>query len=296
MAVTAELIKTLRERTGAGMMDCKKALDSSNGDIEAAIDWLREKGIAKAAKKEGRIAAEGLTAIAVKGNKASMVEVNVETDFASKNEKFQKLVVDIANTVVGSDSKDLESSLQAKIGSISVADAIVQAVSVIGEKITLRRVITLEKTNQDVFGTYVHMGGKIGVIVTLKGTNDETVAKDVAMHVAASAPQYLNKQDVDQDYIEKETHIQLEAAKVDPKLQGKPEEALKNIVKGKVDKSLREICLSEQPFVKDPSVTVAQFVKNHGAEIVEFVRFKVGEGIEKREDNFAEEVMNQVRK
>ena len=296
MAVTAELIKTLRERTGAGMMDCKKALDSSNGDIEAAIDWLREKGIAKAAKKEGRIAAEGLTAIAVKDNKASMVEVNVETDFASKNEKFQKLVVDIANTVVGSDSKDLESSLQAKIGSISVADAIVQAVSVIGEKITLRRVITLEKTNQDVFGTYVHMGGKIGVIVTLKGTNDETVAKDVAMHVAASAPQYLNKQDVDQDYIEKETHIQLEAAKVDPKLQGKPEEALKNIVKGKVDKSLREICLSEQPFVKDPSVTVAQFVKNHGAEIVEFVRFKVGEGIEKREDNFAEEVMNQVRK
>ncbi len=296
MAVTAELIKTLRERTGAGMMDCKKALDSSNGDIEAAIDWLREKGIAKAAKKEGRIAAEGLTAIAVKGNKASMVEVNVETDFASKNEKFQKLVVDIANTVVGSNSKDLESSLQAKIGSISVADAIVQAVSVIGEKITLRRVITLEKTNQDVFGTYVHMGGKIGVIVTLKGTNDETVAKDVAMHVAASAPQYLNKQDVDQDYIEKETHIQLEAAKVDPKLQGKPEEALKNIVKGKVDKSLREICLSEQPFVKDPSVTVAQFVKNHGAEIVEFVRFKVGEGIEKREDNFAEEVMNQVRK
>ncbi|MEA4822183.1 MAG: translation elongation factor Ts, partial [Erysipelotrichales bacterium] len=177
MAVTAELIKTLRERTGAGMMDCKKALDSSNGDIEAAIDWLREKGIAKAAKKEGRIAAEGLTAIAVKGNKASMVEVNVETDFASKNEKFQKLVVDIANTVVGSNSKDLESSLQAKIGSISVADAIVQAVSVIGEKITLRRVITLEKTNQDVFGTYVHMGGKIGVIVTLKGTNDETVAK-----------------------------------------------------------------------------------------------------------------------
>ncbi|MDD4584509.1 MAG: translation elongation factor Ts, partial [Bacilli bacterium] len=123
-----------------------------------------------------------------------------------------------------------------------------------------------------------------------------TVARDVAMHVAASAPQYLNKQDVDQDYIEKETHIQLEAAKVDPKLQGKPEEALKNIVKGKVDKSLREICLSEQPFVKDPSVTVAQFVKNHGAEIVEFVRFKVGEGIEKREDNFAEEVMNQVRK
>ena len=296
MAVTAELIKTLRERTGAGMMDCKKALDSSNGDIEAAIDWLREKGIAKAAKKEGRIAAEGLTAIAVKDNKASMVEVNVETDFASKNEKFKKLVVDIANTVVDSNSKDLESSLQAKIGSISVADAIVQAVSVIGEKITLRRVITLEKTNQDVFGTYVHMGGKIGVIVTLKGTNDETVAKDVAMHVAASAPQYLNKQDVDQDYIEKETHIQLEAAKVDPKLQGKPEEALKNIVKGKVDKSLREICLSEQPFVKDPSVTVAQFVKNHGAEIVEFVRFKVGEGIEKREDNFAEEVMNQVRK
>lgn len=296
MAVTAELIKTLRERTGAGMMDCKKALDSSNGDIEAAIDWLREKGIAKAAKKEGRIAAEGLTAIAVKDNKASMVEVNVETDFASKNEKFKKLVVDIANTVVDSNSKDLESSLQAKIGSISVADAIVQAVSVIGEKITLRRVITLEKTNQDVFGTYVHMGGKIGVIVTLKGTSDETVAKDVAMHVAASAPQYLNKQDVDQDYIEKETHIQLEAAKVDPKLHGKPEEALKNIVKGKVDKSLREICLSEQPFVKDPSVTVAQFVKNHGAEIVEFVRFKVGEGIEKREDNFAEEVMNQVRK
>ncbi|MEA4821047.1 MAG: translation elongation factor Ts, partial [Erysipelotrichales bacterium] len=278
------------------MMDCKKALDSSNGDIEAAIDWLREKGIAKAAKKEGRIAAEGLTAIAVKDNKASMVEVNVETDFASKNEKFQKLVVDIANTVVNSNSRDLESSLQAKMGSISVADAIVQAVSVIGEKITLRRVITLEKTNQDVFGTYVHMGGKIGVIVTLKGTNDEIVAKDVAMHVAASAPQYLNKQDVDQDYIEKETHIQLEAAKVDPKLQGKPEEALKNIVKGKVDKSLREICLSEQPFVKDPSVTIAQFVKNHGAEIVEFVRFKVGEGIEKREDNFAEEVMNQVRK
>ncbi|MDD3383448.1 MAG: translation elongation factor Ts [Bacilli bacterium] len=296
MAVTAELIKTLRERTGAGMMDCKKALDASNGDIEAAIDWLREKGIAKAAKKEGRIAAEGLTAIAVKDNKASMVEVNVETDFASKNEKFQKLVIDIANTVVENGSKDLESSLKAKIDKITVEDAIVQAVSVIGEKITLRRVVTLEKTSQDVFGTYVHMGGRIGVIVTLKGVNDESVAKDVAMHIAASAPQYLSKQDVDQDYIDKETHIQLEAAKVDPKLQGKPEEALKNIVKGKVDKSLREICLSEQPFVKDPSVNVAQFVKNHGGEIVEFVRFKVGEGIEKKEDNFAEEVMNQVRK
>ncbi len=294
MAVNTELIKVLRERTGAGMMDCKKALEATNGNVDEACDWLREKGIAKAAKKEGRIAAEGLTTIAQKGNKVTIVEVNVETDFASKNEKFKQLVADIAEALVNSKAKTMEDVKDVKIGNESIAEVIVQAIATIGEKITFRRFETLEKSDADVFGTYIHMGGKISAITLIKDCADLGVAHDVAMHIAASAPVYLNKNSVDPEYIEKETRIQLEAAKQDPKLQGKPEAMLKGIIAGKVQKELKEICLTEQAFFKDQSVSVGQYVKSHNGEITNYVRFMVGEGLEKRTDDFAAEVMSQA--
>ncbi len=293
MAITASDIKDLRERTGAGMMDCKHALEATNGDVEKACDWLREKGISKAAKKESRIAAEGLTAVAENGNKLTVVELNIETDFAARNEKFQKLVKDIAEALVNSDAKTMDEAKEVKVNGEKIADAIVSAIAVIGEKISFRRFETIEKKDGENFASYVHMGGKISTLVLVKGASVE-VAKDVAMHVAALAPQYLNKDSVDPDYIEKETHIQLEAAKQDPKLQGKPEAMLKNIIAGKVQKELKEVCLTEQEFVKDSSVSVGQFVKNNGGEILKYVRFMVGEGLEKRQDDFAAEVAAQA--
>ena len=293
MAISTEQIKELRERTGAGMMDCKHALEANNGDVEKACDWLREKGIAKAAKKEGRIAAEGLTAISKKGNKIAVVEVNVETDFASRNEKFKKLVQDIADALVSSNAKTMDEANAVTINGVKIADAVVQAVSTIGEKISFRRFEIVEKHEGESLNAYVHMGAKISAIALLKGATDE-VAYDVAMNVAAYAPLYLNQDAVDKDYLERETHVQLEAAKNDPKLKDKPEAMLKNIIQGKVMKELKEVCLSEKPFVKDPEITVAQYVKNNGGSVIKFVRFMVGEGIEKRNEDFAAEVQKQI--
>lgn len=294
--VTSELIKQLREQTGAGIVDCKKALEANDANIEKAIDWLREKGITKAAKKADRIAAEGLTAVAVNGDVGVVVEINSETDFVAKNDKFVELVNNVAKALVVSNAKTFEDGLKAKMGSSTISDSIVAAAATIGEKISLRRFEIVKKQNDEVFGHYLHMGGKIGSLVVLKGVKDAAIAKDIAMHVAASAPQYLNKEDVAKDYVEKETHIQLELAKNDPKLQGKPVEQLAGIIKGKVEKGLKEICLNEQPFVKDSSMSVAQFVKTNGGNVAKFVRYQVGEGLEKKADNFAEEVMAQVRK
>ena len=294
--ITTEMIKKLRESTGAGMLDCKKALEESNGDYENAVDWLREKGIAKAAKKADRIAAEGLCSIAVEGNYALMCEINSETDFVAKNEKFINLVNDIATLVLKSKAKNLEDALLAKSNEGTISDTIVNATSTIGEKISLKKIELFKKQDNNVFGSYLHMGGKIGTLVVLKNTKDEELAKDIAMHIAAFAPRYLRREEVPFEEIQRERNVQLEASKNDEKLKDKPEVALNKIIDGKINKWFGEICLIEQAFVKDPSLSVQKHLDNNSASIERFVRYQVGEGIEKRKDNFAEEVFNQVGK
>ena len=296
MAITTELIKNLRERTGAGMMDCKKALVECDGDIDKAGDWLREKGIAKAAKKADRIAAEGLTTIVTEGNYALICEINSETDFVAKNEKFITFVNDVATAALKAKATTLEEALNAPLNDGTVNDAIVSNTATIGEKLSLRRVNLLTKTDNDSFGSYLHMGGKIGAVCVLTNTTDSAVAKDVAMHIAASAPQYNNTTDIPTSEVEKELHIQTEAAKNDEKLANKPEAALAKILEGKINKWKAEISLVEQPFIKDPGLSVGKYVKQAGATVSTFIRYAVGEGLQKREDNFAEEVMNQVGK
>ncbi len=300
MANIVELIKVLRERSGAGMMDCKKALEATNGDLDAASDWLREKGITKSAKKADRIAAEGLTGVATQGDFAAIVEVNSETDFVAKNDMFVNLVKDIAASVLAAKAATLEAALAAPslvkepLNGATVADSVVAATARIGEKISLRRIQLVAKKADQSFGVYLHMGGKIGVVTVVTGS-DAVIARDIAMHVAASNPSYLSRNEVSKDWIEKETHIQLEAAKVDEKLKDKPAAALAKIVEGKVQKTLREISLLDQAFVKDPSKTVEVHLAEHKVAAVAFVRYGVGEGIEKKVDNFAEEVMSQVQ-
>lgn len=300
MANFVELIKVLRERSGAGMMDCKKAIEATNGDLDAASDWLREKGITKSAKKADRIAAEGLTGVATSDDFAAIVEINSETDFVAKNDLFVNLVKDIAASVLAAKATTLEAALAAPslvkepLNGATIADSVVAATARIGEKISLRRVQLISKTADQSFGVYLHMGGKIGVVTVVTG-NDAAIAKDIAMHVAASNPAYLSRNEVSPDWIEKETHIQLEAAKVDEKLKDKPAAALAKIVEGKVQKTLREISLLDQAFVKEPSKTVEVYLAEHKVAAVAFVRYGVGEGIEKKVDNFAEEVMSQVQ-
>ncbi len=294
MAVTTELIKIVRERSGAGMLDCKKALEACDCDVDKACDWLREKGIAKAAKKASRIAAEGICSIKVAGNKAVILEVNTETDFAAKSDVFKALVAEITDNLLAGAPANLEAALALEVNGTTIDETLKAATGQIGEKLSLRRVDVLHKTDAQSFGSYIHMGGSIGTVVVVDGADKEAVAKDIAMHAAASNPSYISRNDVPASYIENETHIQMEAAKVDPKLVGKPENVLKGIVAGKVNKSLSEICLLDQPFVKDPSVSVAQYAKNNGTSVVTAVRYGVGEGIEKRQENFADEVMKQI--
>ena len=294
--ITTELIKNLRERTGAGMMDCKKALVECNADIDKATDWLREKGIAKAAKKADRIAAEGLTTIVTNGNYALIAEVNSETDFVAKNEKVINFVNEIATAALNAKATTLEEALNAPLNDGTVNDAIVSNTATIGEKLSLRRISLIEKNSNDSFGSYLHMGGKIGAVCVLSNTDKTDAAKDVAMHIAASSPLYINTTDIPSNEVEKELHIQSEAAKNDEKLQGKPEAALAKILEGKINKWKAEISLVEQPFVKDPGLTVGKYVGQFGANVTNFVRFAVGEGLQKREDNFAEEVMSQIGK
>ena len=294
MAATIGNIKELRARTGAGMVDCKKALEACDDNIEAACDWLREKGISKAAKKADRIAAEGLTAIASEGNVASIVEVNAETDFVAKNASFQELVKNIAKALLAVKPTTMEEALAAPMGNGTVNDAVINATATIGEKISFRRFEIITKEDGDTFGEYIHMGGKIGVVALIKNMNNEEDAKGVAMHIAASAPQYVSKDEIPADVIEHERHIQIETAKTDPKLQGKPEQALVKIIDGKVNKHFGEMCLNDQAYVIDPSLTVGKFLQAKGAHVARFVRFNVGEGMQKREDDFAKEVMSQM--
>ena len=288
--ITASLVKELRERTGAGMMDCKKALTQTDGNIEAAIDYLRENGIAKAAKKADRIAAEGLAYIEVKGNKAVILEINSETDFVAKNEKFVALVKNVANAILAAEPKSLEEALQVQAEGGTVEAVINEGIATIGEKLSLRRFEILTKTDADAFGAYSHMGGRIGVLTLVEGSTDEQAAKDVAMHIAALAPRYLGESEVPADVLEHEKKVLTEQALN----EGKPANIVEKMIVGRINKFLEEITVVKQKFVKDDSFTVEKFVASKGGKLAKFVRYEVGEGIEKKEDNFAEEVMSQV--
>ena len=290
MEITAAMVKELREATGAGMMDCKKALAECNGDIEASVEWLREKGIAKSAKKESRIAAEGLANIYIKDNKAVILEVNSETDFVSKNEEFIGMIDTIGTFILDSNAKTLKEALKVNTLEGTIEDLIVAKTAKIGEKLSLRRIEVVEKSDDEVFGSYLHMGGKIAVLTVLKGAN-EAVAKDVAMQTAAMRPSYVFISDIPEDVLENERKIQKELAMS----EGKPADIAEKMVEGRIKKYYKEVCLAEQPFIKDGDIIVSDYVKNNNGEIVKVIRYEVGEGMEKRSDNFAEEVMNQVK-
>ena len=287
---SASDVKSLREKTGAGMLDCKKALDECNGSIDAAVDWLREKGIAKAAKKSDRIAAEGLSQIYVNGNKAVILEVNSETDFVSKNDEFKKVVDLIGNTLLNNDVTDLENALKLSTDEGTIEELIISATAKIGEKISFRRFQILEKTDNQNFGSYIHMGGKIASLILIEGGNSD-VAKEVAMHAAAMRPMYVSEHDVPTNVLEKEKEIMRQELLN----EGKPADKIENILVGKVRKYFEEVCLANQIFVKSENKeTVTKYLENNGAKLVTMVRFEVGEGMEKRQDNFAEEVKNQI--
>ena len=288
--ITASLVKELRERTGAGMMDCKKALTQTDGDIDAAIDYLRENGIAKAAKKADRIAAEGLSYIEVKGNKAVILEINSETDFVAKNEKFVALVKNVAEAILAAEPKTLEEALQVEAQGGTIEAVINEGIATIGEKLSLRRFEVVTKSDADAFGAYSHMGGRIGVLTLVEGSTDEEAAKDVAMHIAALAPRYLDESEVPADVLEHEKKVLTEQALN----EGKPANIVEKMIVGRINKFLEEITVVKQKFVKDDSFTVEKFVASKGGKLAKFVRYEVGEGIEKKEDNFAEEVMSQV--
>ncbi|MFJ5622085.1 translation elongation factor Ts [Peribacillus loiseleuriae] len=292
MAISAQLVKELREKTGAGMMDCKKALVQTDGDMEKAIDFLREKGIAKAANKGDRIAAEGLTSIIVNGNEAVILEVNSETDFVAKNEGFQVLVKELGEHLLANKPATVEEALEQTINGVKIADHINAAVAKIGEKLTLRRFEVVTKTDNDAFGAYLHMGGRISVLSVLEGTTDADAAKDVSMHIAALKPKYVSRDQVDASELDREREVLTQQALN----EGKPEKIVAKMVEGRINKFYEEICVVDQTFVKNPDQKVGQFVESKGGSVKSFVRFEVGEGIEKRQENFAEEVMNQVNK
>lgn len=287
---SASDVKELREKTGAGMLDCKKALQESEGNMEKAIDWLREKGISKAAKKESRIAAEGLSEILVDGNKAVILEINSETDFVAKNAEFTNFVSLLAKVVLENCPKTMEEAMELPMGDGTVNSSLINLIAKIGEKISFRRFEIVEKNDNQVFGVYNHQNlGKINVITVLDGDNSE-IARDVAMHVAAMNPGYLSRSDVPEDVINHEKDV----IKKQAIEEGKPAEIAQKMVNGRINKFYKEVCLLEQPFIKDPDLDVAGYAKANNMAVVKFVRFEVGEGMEKRNDDFASEVMSQI--
>jgi elongation factor Ts len=286
--ISASMVKELRETTGAGMLDCKKALEESNGNMEEAITWLREKGISKAAKKSSRIAAEGLALTKVKGNKAIILELNSETDFVAKNDEFKNLINIVADTVLDSNAKTIEEASKLSVDGKTIEELIVEKISTIGEKLSFRRFEIIEKKDNEVFGTYSHMGGKIVALTLL--TSNEEVAKDVAMQVAAMHPLYLNRDVVPSEVVEKERTILKETAIN----EGLAENKIDMIVNGRLNKYFEEICLVDQGFIKENKTKVSKYVENNNSKILNFVRYEVGEGMEKREENFADEVMKQI--
>lgn len=290
MEVTASMVKELRETSGAGMMDCKKALSECNGNMEEAMNYLREKGIAKSAKKESRIAAEGLANIFVDGNKAVILEVNSETDFVSKNEEFINMIKTIGESLLRSDAKTLEEAMEVNTPYGKISEYIISMIAKIGEKLSLRRFEIVNKNDDESFGAYLHMGGKIAALTVVKGTTED-IAKEVSMQAAAMKPLYLNIESVPEDVVENERKVQKELAIN----EGKPADIAEKMVDGRIKKFFKGICLVEQQYVKDSDLSVKDFVANNGGEVIKMIRYEVGEGMEKRNDNFAEEVMNQVK-
>ena len=290
--ITAELVKNLREKTGAGMMDCKKVLTETNGDMEKAAELLRERGIAKAAKKSGRIAAEGLVAAHVTADKkvGAIVEVNAETDFVAKNEEFVNFVNDIAEIVAVKAPADLEALFATtyKDAGKTVQEVLTEKIATIGENMSIRRFERFESTG--LVESYIHGAGKIAVLVDFAKGETE-LAKDVCMQIAAARPEFFNRESVPQDRVAKE----MEILKAQAMNEGKPAEIAEKMVQGRIGKFYSEICLLDQEFVKDPSVKVGELIKSKGSEMTRFARFEKGEGIEKKEENFAEEVMKQIK-
>ncbi len=289
--ITAALVKELRERTGAGMMDCKKALSAVEGDMDKAIDFLREKGLAAAAKKAGRIAAEGVVGafVAADGKIGTIVEINCETDFVAKTDNFKELVTKIAAHIVATKPADVDALLASELDGQSVADLVTASVAKIGEKISVRRFALFEAPEGEV-AAYIHGGGKIGVLVELKGGNAE-LGKDIAMHVAAANPSYLERSQVPAAELEHEKEVLAEQAKN----EGKPEKIIEKMVLGRINKYYKEVCLVDQEYVKDPDQTIAKLLKANNAEVLAFARFQLGEGIEKKQEDFAAEVMSQIK-
>ena len=287
--ISASMVKELRETTGAGMLDCKKALEETKGNMEDAITWLREKGISKAAKKASRIAAEGLGITKVRGNDAVILEVNSETDFVAKNEEFKSLVNVLADVLLDNDVDSVEDALSLKYEDKTVEELITEKISTIGEKLSFRRFKKVTKNDDQVFGTYSHMGGKIVTLTVLDGT-DEELAKDIAMQAAAMRPQYLNRDEVPSDVVEKERKILEEQAEN----EGLPKDKLPMIVNGKLNKFYEDVCLVDQGFIKENKMKVSKYVESKKSKIILFVRYEVGEGMEKREENFADEVAKQI--
>jgi len=288
--ITAKQVSELRNLTGAGMMDCKKALSETNGDIEAAVDWLREKGIAKSAKKASRIAAEGLANIYIEGNKAAILEVNSETDFVSKNEEFTGMIDTIGNAILNSNASSLDEVLALEVEDGTVNDLIIAKTAKIGEKLSLRRYELVEKNDNESFGAYLHMGGKIAVLTVVEGASED-VARDVSMQAAAMKPQYLNSEEIPADVLEREKEV----FKTQAMEEGKPADIAEKMVAGRIKKYYKEVCLLNQAFIKDGDMDVETYVKNNGGKVLKMVRFEVGEGMQKREENFAEEVMSQKK-
>lgn len=291
MAITAALVKDLRERTGAGMMDCKKALVACDGDMEAAIDFLREKGLAAAAKKQGRIAAEGavLSYISEDGKVGAIVEVNCETDFVAKTDDFKALVVSVAKQVCAVKPADLEALLASEMDGVTVEAMVTAATAKIGEKISVRRFAMYENAEGMVVD-YIHGGGKIGVLVNMNGGSVE-LGKDVAMQIAAAFTKYLKRDEVPTAELEHEKAVLTEQARN----EGKPENIIEKMVMGRINKYYKEVCLIDQEFVKDPDLTVGKLLKQNNAEVLSFTRFQMGEGLEKKQEDFAAEVMSQIK-
>lgn len=291
MSITPQMVKDLREKSGAGMMDAKKALEENGGNIEQAMDWLRQKGIAKAAKKSGRAAAEGSVLALTNGKTGIVVEVNSETDFAARNESFVNFVKAVGEAALAANAADLEAVNALTVNGKTVAEGLTELIATVGENMTLRRYAKLESSTGTV-GAYVHMNGKIGVLVSLEGTTDATVAKQVAMHVAANNPVALNRDSIDADLLARERAIFVAQAAE----SGKPAAVVEKIVEGRVSKFLEESCLVEQPFVMDPDRKVGQVVDGatKGATVAGFIRFGLGDGVEKEETDFAEEVRKAV--
>ncbi len=294
--ISTAKIKELRDRTSAGILDCKKALVATEGDMEKAVTWLREKGIAKANKKAGAVAAEGVTSYVVDGNKAVLFEVNCQTDFVSANEKFKALVEKIGQVLIKSNAKTAEDALKETVGATDLNTMILQESGVLGEKITLRRIAVVEKNADQVFGVYKYMGGKISSIVLMNG-GSEKVANDIAMHVIAANTEYVSSNDIPQDKVAQEKEVILKEALNENAQSAKPKPEqiiIDKIVPGRLEKAFKEICLLSQMFIMDANVKISDYLNNNKATVVSFIKFKVGDGIEKQETDFAAEVAAQA--